>query len=120
MRKILLLVLAWCGINTMGEILIKFGSRTLTEPESFAGVLRLLWELIHNPLIMIGVIISAADLVLWIYILKNGDLGLVVPLTSINYIFALAAGWWLFQEPLSASRIFGILLICCGTFFISN
>lgn len=114
------MILLWCGINTLGEILIKIGGRSLTEPESLSGILRFLGEVVQNPLIMIGVIVSAADLLLWIYILKSGDLGVVAPLTAINYIFAVVAGCVLFDEVLTVSRVIGILLICGGTFFISR
>lgn len=120
MKKILSLVLVWCGINTAGEILIKIGSRSLSDPHSLGDMPRVAWEVAQNPLVMLGVIISAVDLFLWIHILKNGDLGLVVPLTSINYIFALLAGYFFFNEPFTATRILGILLICSGTFCLSR
>lgn len=120
MQRLLILILLWCGVNTLGEILIKFGSRTLTEPNSMSGILGLVWEVIQNPLVMAGVIVSAADLLLWIYILKSGDLSVVAPLTAINYIFAVVAGCVLFNEVLTINRVIGILLICSGTFFISR
>lgn len=85
-----------------------------------ADILRLVWEVIQNPLVMLGVIVCAVDLLLWIYILKNGDLSLVAPLTAINYIFAVAAGCLLFGETISVNRIIGISLICGGTFFIGR
>lgn len=120
MRRLLLFILAWCGINTVGEVLIKFGARTLIEPESLGDIWRLVWEVVHNPLILIGVLFCAADLLLWIYILKSGDLSVVVPLTAINYIFALVAGYFCFNEIITVNRLLGIALICGGTFFLSR
>lgn len=120
MQKLLILVLAWCGINTVGEVLIKFGARTLSEPDSMGDIWRILWEVVQNPLILVGVLFCAADLLLWIYILKSGDLSVVVPLTAINYIFALVAGYFCFNEVISLNRLLGIALICGGTFFLSR
>lgn len=120
MQRLLMLILIWCGVNTLGEILFKFGSRTLCEPNSLFDIPHLILDVIQNPLVMLGIIISAIDLLLWIYILKNGDLSVVAPLTAINYIFAVTAGCLLFGESLSVSRVVGILLISGGTFFISR
>ena len=115
-----MLILIWCGVNTLGEILIKFGSRSLTEPDSISGIARLVLQVIQTPLVMLGIVACAVDLLLWIYILKNGDLSVVAPLSAVNYIFAVAAGYLLFGEALSVNRIIGILLICGGAFFISR
>ncbi|MDU2066323.1 MAG: EamA family transporter [Sporomusaceae bacterium] len=120
MKRLLTLILLWCGVNTAGEILIKFGSKNLIDPHSPYEIWLLILQVIQNPLIMFGVIISACDLLLWIYILKSGDLGVVVPLTSLNYIFALAVGCLIFQEPFTLHRFIGITLICSGTYFLSR
>ncbi len=120
MRKLLTLILLWCGVNSAGEILIKFGTSSLMDPQTPQDILPWLWQVICNPLIMIGVAVSAIDLLLWIFILKSGDLSVVVPLTSLNYIFALAVGCIIFHEALTVSRVVGILLICCGTYFLSR
>ena len=120
MQRVLLLILLWCGINTLGEVLIKFGSRTLSDPGAVAGYPQLILEVLRNPLVMLGVIVSAVDLLLWIYILKFGDLSVVAPLTSINYVFAVVAGCVLFGEVFTMNRMIGLLLICGGTYFISR
>ena len=120
MRRLLLLILLWCGVNTSGEIFIKFGSKNLIDPHSVHDVLLLILQVVQNPLIMFGVVISALDLLLWIYILRCGELGFVAPLSSLNYIFALAAGCLIFNEPFTVNRFIGILLICGGTYFLSR
>jgi len=120
LSRLIILILIWCGINTLGEILIKFGSSSLSEPNSVQGILRLVVEVIQNPLVVMGIITCAVDLLLWIYLLKDSELSVVAPLTAINYIFAVAAGCLLFGEVLSVNRVIGILLICGGAFFISR
>lgn len=120
MKELLILVLLWCGVNSTGEILIKFGTRSLITPQTPQEILLWIGEVIQNPLIMSGVVISAFDLLLWVFILKSGDLSVVVPLTSLNYIFAIAIGCFIFNESFTASRAVGILLICGGTYFVSR
>ena len=120
MRKLLAFILLWCGVNSAGEVLIKLGTSSLMDPQNSREILPWIWEVVRNPLIMVGVAISALDLLLWIFILKSGDLGVVVPLTSLNYIFALAIGCIVFHETLTLSRVVGILFICGGTYFLSR
>jgi len=118
LKRLFILILIWCGINTLGEILLKFGAASLSEPNSLSSVFRLLLEVIQNPLVLLGITTCAVDLLLWIYILKNGELSVVAPLSAVNYIFAAGAGWLLFGEALSMNRIIGVLLMCGGAFFI--
>jgi Predicted membrane protein len=118
--RLIVLIVIWCSINTLGEILLKIGAASLSEPNSLSGILRLLIEVIQNPIVLLGVGTCAIDLLLWIYILKNGELSVVAPLSAINYIFAAGAGWILFGETLSLNRSIGVLLICGGAFFISR
>lgn len=120
LQRLLILILLWCSVNTFGEVLIKLGSRSLSELNSVSGIPSLVWEVVQNPLMLVGILISAADLLLWIYILKCGDLGMVVPLTAINYVFALIVGCVLFNEVITMNRVVGILFIFCGTYFISR
>lgn len=120
MQRLIVLVLIWCGFNTLGEIMIKLGGRYLSEPAGWSDGLRIIGEVLRNPLVMAGVAVSAADLLLWIYILREGDLSVVAPLTAINYIFAIVAGCLVFGETLTIYRIVGIILICGGTFFITR
>jgi Predicted membrane protein len=120
MQKLITLILLWCGVNSAGEILIKLGTNSLITPQTPQEILLWIGEVIRSPLIMFGVAISAIDLLLWIFILKSGDLSVVVPLTSLNYIFAIAVGCIIFHEDFTISRMVGILLICGGTYFISR
>ena len=120
MRQLLVIILIWCGVNTAGEVLIKLGTASLMDPQSPREILPYVWGVMRNPLIMIGVVVFAIDLLIWIFILKSGDLGVVLPLTSLNYIFALALGCIIFNEVLTVSKVVGILLICSGTYFLSR
>ncbi|MEN6413116.1 MAG: EamA family transporter [Veillonellales bacterium] len=120
MKHLLILIVLWCCINSTGEILIKLGTRSLITPQNTQEVLLWIGEVIQNPLILFGVAISAIDLLLWIFILKSGDLSVVVPLTSLNYIFAIAVGCIIFHENFTLSRMVGILLICGGAYFVSR
>lgn len=120
MRKLLILILLWCGVNSAGEVLIKLSTTSLMDIQTPHDILPWIWEVIRNPLLMLGVAISAIDLLLWIFILKSGELSVVAPLTSLNYIFALAVGCIVFHEAITVSKAVGIILICGGTYFLSR
>ena len=117
---LMLLMIIWCCINTAGEVFIKIGAKDLPAIHSSKDFLGYLIHVLINPLVMVGIVVSALDLLLWIDILKNGDLSLVAPLSALNYLFALGAGVIFFREAISAARLIGIGLIILGVVVLAR
>lgn len=57
--------------------------------------------------------------VLNVYILKYLDYSLVLPMTSLTYIWTVLASYLVFKEKIVKQKLFGVLLILVGAVFIA-
>jgi multidrug transporter EmrE-like cation transporter len=55
---------------------------------------------------------------IWLVVLSQEELSFAYPLVGIGYILVAILGKILFNENLTFFRIFGIILIVLGTYFI--
>lgn len=54
-----------------------------------------------------------------IYVLKFLDYSIVLPLTSITYIWTMIISYFLLKENITIRKIIGIILICSGAILIT-
>ncbi len=57
---------------------------------------------------------------LWLYMLKVFPFSQVYPLTSITYVFGVAAAIWIFHENVNPMQWLGVMLIMAGTALIAK
>ena len=57
---------------------------------------------------------------LWVYMLKVFPFSQVYPLTSITYVFGVAAATWVFHEQVNSIQWLGVMLIMAGTALIAR
>ena len=75
-------------------------------------------ELLKNKNIYIGGILYLLSAILNIYILKYLDYSVVLPLTSITYIWTLIISYKMLKEKISLKKIMGVSLILIGAIII--
>ena len=46
--------------------------------------------------------------------LRDGELGVLYPIISLTYIWAIVMGFFFFHEPLTVWKVAGVGLICVG------
>ncbi len=114
----LVLVLVGMALNVGAQVALKYavagaGSVSYADP-------RALVALALNPLVILGLFLYAASVANWLVVLKRMDLGLAYPLMSLGYIATFLLGVWLFHEPLSTTRIIGILVIIAGVVLLTR
>ena len=112
------LVLLGMVLNVGAQVALKyavkgFGAVSYGDPAVFL-------RLAFNPLVILGLFLYAASVVNWLVVLKRMDLGLAYPLMSLGYIATFLLGVWLFDEPMSTSRILGILVIIAGVVLLTR
>ncbi|MDX2111623.1 MAG: EamA family transporter [Verrucomicrobiota bacterium] len=114
------LILLSCILTALGQILFKVGMKTHALFElSIATLPTLFGQILLSPTIMGGFASFGLGAVLWLVVLARTDLSIAVPLSSLTYLFTLAAGLLLFGEVLTAQKIVGTLLVTCGIVFLS-
>ena len=112
------LVMLGMALNVGAQVALKFavhrvGEVSYSDPRVFLA-------LAINPLVILGLFLYAASVLNWLVVLKRMDLGLAYPLMSLGYIATFLLGIWLFNEPLSTTRIIGILVIIAGVVLLTR
>ena len=59
-------------------------------------------------------------MIIYLFMLKNYDLSVVYPLTSISYIFTILLAMFLLGETVSVARWIGVLLVMLGVGLIAK
>lgn len=75
-------------------------------------------ELLKNKNIYIGGFLYLASAILNIYILKYLDYSVVLPLTSITYIWTLVISYSILKEKISYKKVAGVICILIGALII--
>ena len=91
-----------------------FGSFFLKKASSFQNIKSLLKD--YN--LYLGALLYVSSAFLNIYLLTVLDYVVVLPLTSITYIFAIIIARAFFKETITIRKIIGITLIVAGVVFL--
>lgn len=116
MYRTILMVLFTCLLATCGQIALKLGMSGIGRIgiSDFNNYLIILHKMVLCPKIWLGLFIYIIVAISWMIILSRTDLSLAYPLLSINFVLITFAAWLFLGEPLIASRVAGVLIICFG------
>ena len=121
MIKIILLVLASEVLTAIGQVLFKkttnsLGSHSLKGTN---GLIRFIREVISKPSIWIGIVSMAAGLFAWLMALAQGDLSLVFPMGSVQYIMIMFMAHSFLGEKIDRVKFAGTFLVMLGIVLIT-
>lgn len=121
-RLLILLVLLTCAVSVGGQICLKLSMNAVggVTVERLASPLALVGQLFARPVFWIGMMLYVLALALWLVVLSRFDLSLAYPLLSLNYVLLVLAGWLIFREPLTMSKVLGTVVICLGIGIIAR
>lgn len=92
------------GLKQIGEV------REITLPE----IGRVIKRGAANPWLLLGVLFETVFFVTLLYLLKNWDVSLVWPLTSLGFVITTCAAKFLRHEEINTWRWSGVALIVMG------
>lgn len=92
----------------------KIGGFYVSEQSLFANAFRIL----SNPFILAGFAVYIVATGFFMYLLSKFDISLVIPISSVSFVFSLAAGFFIFNEAISATRIMGVFVIIAGILLV--
>jgi len=121
MVKIIILVLVAEIVTAFGQILFKKSTNAMESYSlrGFENHKRFLGEVLSKPSLWAGFLCLAAGLAIYLVALAQGDLSLVFPLGSIQYIFILFAAHQFLGEKIDAKKLAGTFLVVFGIILIS-
>ena len=76
-------------------------------------------KLVVNVNFYVGGLLYFCSAVLNIWILRYMDYSIVLPLTSLTYIWTMVLSHWILKEKISKKKISGVALILMGAIFVS-
>ncbi len=117
-----LLVCFGMFLNVAAQVALKLASTPSTAVANgvVANPLADPWGLATNPYFLVGLVLYAVSVINWVVVLSRIDLSVAYPLMSVGYILTLVAGVWLFHEPISHTRIIGVVTIMIGVVLITR
>ncbi len=115
------LIMLGVMLNAGAQLLLKEGMRRIGHFEFvWANIVPIGLQVAVNVFILGGLLCYVVSVVVWLLVLSRVEVSFAYPLLSVGYIVNAVAGYYLFQENLSLTRITGILIICAGVYLITR
>lgn len=119
-KTVLVLIMLSVILNVGGQLFMKSGMKSV-------GMINLsqiikpptLFNVIFNPMIIIGVGLYVLASIVWLVILSRAELSYAYPMIGISYILTATLAWLIFKENMTVFRFMGISLIISGVYLIS-
>lgn len=117
-RKMSLVNFVLILLNTVilvaGQFLWKYGMMKTTFKLDPLSIIKILF----SPFIFSGLVMYGFATILWLFILSRVPLSVAYPVQSIAYVLAVFGAYFVFHEPLSPTKIIGVILIILGVSLI--
>ncbi len=121
MAKWIIQIIIALTLGVFGQLFLKEGTTNLNISVSgITGPLLLVWRMITNPNIFIGLVCYGVSSIFWILVLKEKELSLVYPMIASGYILVVLFSWLIRHEPVSPTRWLGTIVITLGVILISR
>lgn len=121
MVKIILLVLLSEAITVIGQILFKKSANTMGDYNLRIGSdrIKFLLDAFKRPYLWLGVFVMSIGLVVWLFAIAQGDLSLVFPIGSLQYVLILFLAHKFLGEKIDKMKFIGTLLVMVGIVLMS-
>jgi len=122
MFKAVIVMFIGTVIVSIGNGLLSKGLRALQELDwsgpFWSTGLHYIGTATRDPIIVVGVICHATFFALLLVAFSLGDLSLVLPITSLTYLFAVIIGKIYLHEDVNVLRWIGAIIIVAGVFVV--
>ena len=122
---VLILLLVGIGLSVTGELLLKQGMNRFREQFgvldlSLATLVPTLVRVFTQPAVLLGFIFVFGASIFWLAVLSRVHLSFAYPLLAFGYVVTALLARLLLNEPISATRWTGILVICLGVVLVAR
>jgi multidrug transporter EmrE-like cation transporter len=115
------LIMLGVMLNAAAQLFLKEGMRRIGHFEFvWANIVPIGVMVAGNIFVLAGLACYVVSVGVWLLVLSRVEVSFAYPLLSVGYIVNAVAGYYLFQENLSLTRITGILIICVGVYFVTR
>jgi multidrug transporter EmrE-like cation transporter len=121
-----LLIVFSIVLGVGGQIALKYGvglaskgpSSRIAQSLDPRSILTFLSSAATNKFVVLGFLLYLISAASWLIILSRVDLSFAYPLISISYILIVVLSRFIFNEPVTAFRIAGTIVVCAGVFLL--
>lgn len=89
-------------------------------PVDTSGKVGYILNLMLSPWVLSGIVATFLAGVSWMMAMTKFEISYAYPFVSLNYILVLAAGFLLFNEAISVTKLAGIALVILGIIVIAK
>ena len=114
----LALILVSVALSATAQIAFKFGASS--PPSLVAKSLLGPFALLTVPAVFAGFALYGIGAVIWVTALGRVELSQAYPFVGIGFAITTFAGWWLFGDTITATRLFGIAMVVLGVVVVAR
>jgi drug/metabolite transporter (DMT)-like permease len=121
MTKVILILLVALVLEAMGVVFLSAGLKEIGEVKSITvqEVGRIIGRGITNAKILLGVLLETIFFVCLLVLLKQNDVSLIWPLTSLGFVLTALSARFILHEQVTMTRWVGVALIVVGAGLVS-
>ena len=110
-----LYILGSIFFTVYGQVIIKWQvSNAGALPENVTGKMMFLLGLTFNPWVISSLCSAFLALLCWMAAMTKFDLSYAYPFMSLSFVMVLILSSLFFHEPITVTKIFGIIFIMAG------
>jgi drug/metabolite transporter (DMT)-like permease len=116
------LVLICILAGAFGQLLWKQGMSSLDKINGMGDLLKIetIYEIFTNRFILLGIILYAISVFLWLGAMSTLDVSYMYPLLSLGYVVTAVLAFVFIGENITLLRWAGIAFVVIGCFFITQ
>lgn len=102
--------------NIIAQIALKHGINLISQDGLSIGAVS---KMVVSPYLWSGAIMYGVSFVFYIFALSRGELGRISPVSqALTTLGVVTVSILIFHEPITGSKIFGVILLVAGTLII--
>jgi drug/metabolite transporter (DMT)-like permease len=119
--KVILILLVALVLEAVGVVFLSAGLKEIGEMKtiSAAEVGRLIKRGATNAKLLLGVLLETIFFLCLLVLLKQNDVSLIWPLTSLGFVLTALAAKFILHEHVTGTRWLGVALIVLGAALVS-
>lgn len=118
-RESIALVVVCTFIGAAAQILLKIGANWFKSVD-MAALLASPWMVLQNFALIGGLALYGLFTLLFIFALRDGELSVMYPVITLNYVWVMLLSVFLFHEPLTAFKVCGVTAIMAGVLILGR
>jgi len=121
MLKLIVILLAALVLEAIGVVFLSHGLKQAGElsERTLPEIARLVSRCLSNGHFLMGVLMETIFFLALLYLLKNADVSLIWPLTSLGFVLTTLAAKYIRHEEVSSLRWSGVFLIMAGAALVA-